>query len=825
MVVARCPPSQAGRRPCRVPAAGRLPNQEGAVILTLPPHHTPRRRTSVAALAATFAVLPFAPAAHAADVLVLDSETVTLSGAQTFGFVYVDGDLRLTGDTSIKAASIYFGPNSSLRTCYVEGTGNDGCTNGRALTLQSTGPLTVSSGIDLTGGTGAPQNGGTLVLQGSPVAVGGDINTSGSGGGASGAVTIASGGTVSAGSIYAYGAPVSVTATGSIDVGGDIQAQGTNAIAQPDQFRVAAAGPVTVASSAGDARIGGNINASGRDAPANAGAGLGGGVGVGVELTGTNVRVGSIDATGGTSADSGAGPSGPINLTARGALTVLGRLDAGGQNSTSGGATPGAAISATAAGRLVVAGGAWTSGAVGPTGATPGGTISLQGGTVDAGTLYTPGANGPSTPAPLAGAPGGAVTVTATGDVSISQIQAYGGNGPAGSTPGRGAPVSVTSSSGSIASGRISTRGGFPNNGPGADGGAVALSAQTDLTVGGSLDASGSNASGDADPPRAGGNAGNVLLRAATGTLALGDNVDAAGGYGAGHPVNGKAGGAGGRGGRIDVVAHAIGAVVAISTHGGGGGDFGDDQGPGGAGGPIYAWTEAPLFDDQKVVDTDGGSGHPVGASGAKVKETMPTAVAVDAATGQLSFTSRSPDATAYRVLRSVAGADATQVLETTKTSGLTPDAPICTPVTFTVIAVNGPLGWASDAPAAATYLRPPSASQLCGDPPTLEALARLRYSKRTLRKAKWKLTLKLRSSGIGQADISLVGRRKVGRRSRPVVVAKLSAALTKPGDQALRLSLPVAARKLGRYTLRVVTTAPDGKTQTTNTLKLEVRR
>jgi hypothetical protein len=145
--------------------------------------------------------------------------------------------------------------------------------------------------------------------------------------------------------------------------------------------------------------------------------------------------------------------------------------------------------------------------------------------------------------------------------------------------------------------------------------------------------------------------------------------------------------------------------------------------------------------------------------------------------------------------------------------------------VTFTVIAANAALGWVSDTPAAATYLRPPSASQLCGDPPTLEALARLRYSKRTLRKGKWKLTLKLRSSGIGQADIAVVGRRKVGRRTTSVVVAKLSTALTKPGDQALRLALPVAARKLGKYTLRVVTTAPDGKTRTTNTLKLEVRR
>ncbi len=57
-------------------------------------------------------------------------------------------------------------------------------------------------------------------------------------------------------------------------------------------------------------RISGNVNASGRDAPANAGAGLSGGNGADVTISGSDVRLGSIDATGGTSVDAGPGASG-----------------------------------------------------------------------------------------------------------------------------------------------------------------------------------------------------------------------------------------------------------------------------------------------------------------------------------------------------------------------------------------------------------------------------------------------------------------------------------------------------------------------------------
>ena len=133
-----------------------------------------------------------APAARADDLLLLSGDSVTLSGNLQYGFVYVDGDLRLAGNTSITANSIYFGPNAYLVTCFVAGTGDNGCTAGRSLTLHSGGPLTVATGIDLTAGSGTVQPGGNLALSGSPVAVAGNITTAGSGGAPSGRVSISS---------------------------------------------------------------------------------------------------------------------------------------------------------------------------------------------------------------------------------------------------------------------------------------------------------------------------------------------------------------------------------------------------------------------------------------------------------------------------------------------------------------------------------------------------------------------------------------------------------------------------------------------------------
>lgn len=780
------------------------------------------RRPLLALACALVALAAAAPAAQAADLLLLDSEQATISGTQSYGFVYVDGELRLAGDTTILAGSIYFGPNAELRTCYVEGSGNNGCSTGRSLTLSASGPVTVSPGIDLRAGTGAVRNGGALNVSGAQVAIGGDVDTTGSGTGSSGAVGISSRGSLSVGAIYAHGVPVTLDAGGSIDVGGDVQAHGTSAIAMTDGGRVQHGAPVRISSSAGDVRVSGNVTSYGRDAP---GGGLGGGHGGEISIAGGDVRVGTLDGTGGTSVDSWAGSSAPIGASARGSLHVLGRIEASGQGSNNHTATAGARVSASAGGPLVVAGGVWAGGGQGSTGGMPGGSISLKGGTVATGTLWAPGANAPNSGTPGDAGAGGSISVAADAGVTLGQLQANGGNAPPLRLAGRGGSVSVASAGGSIATGRISTQGGWAPDGPGAAGGPVALSAAGDLTAGDSINTSGSSANGAADPARDGGSAGAIVLRAAGGTLTLGDSVRAEGGWGASHSVDGSLGGRGGDGGRIDVIARAIGSIVAISAHGGAGGDWGDDRGPGGSGGAVHAWTDAPLFDDQKVVDTDGGDGNPVGASGAKATQQSPLAPAVDAGSGLLSFTPRSPGAQGYRILRSIAGGPPEVVLTTGASAGIKPPAgPLCQAVVLTVVAFNDAVGWASPPSPPVSHTRQPSSTQQCGDAPALTTGGRLRFSRRALRRHKWEAAVPLRSSGVGSLQGTLHKARRRGVRGSGRALTRVKATLMKAGAQRLLVRLPRAARRAGRYTLRLTTTAPDGTARRTTTLKLEVK-
>ena len=120
---------------------------------------TARRSRQLRALAAAspaafaLAVAAAAPA-QAADLLVLEGDEVLLGGAAAYGIVYVDGTVRLTGDTAIYAQSIYVGPNARVLTCHVPGVGDDACGAGRNLTLKSPGPVTVAQSLDLTGGSG-----------------------------------------------------------------------------------------------------------------------------------------------------------------------------------------------------------------------------------------------------------------------------------------------------------------------------------------------------------------------------------------------------------------------------------------------------------------------------------------------------------------------------------------------------------------------------------------------------------------------------------------------------------------------------------------------
>jgi hypothetical protein len=81
-----------------------------------------------------------------------------------------------------------------------------------------------------------------------------------------------------------------------------------------------------------------------------------------------------------------------------------------------------------------------------------------------------------------------------------------------------------------------------------------------------------------------------------------------------------------------------------------------------------------------------------------------------------------------------------------------------------------------------------------------------------------------LRSSGIGTVKATLLRGTRKGHKTRYKALANVTAKLTKPGSQNLRLTLPRSARRRGHYVLQLVTTAPDGKGRKTTTLKLEVR-
>ena len=763
-----------------------------------------------------------AASARADDLLVLNGDSETLSGAQQFGMVYIDGDLRLSGDTSITASSIYIGPDASVISCFVAGEGDDSCTAGRSLTLQSSGPLTVATPIDLTGGTGPVQPGGNLTLSGTSVAVAGDVTTAGSGGAPSGQVAISSTGTLALGGVDAPGAPVTLNAGGAIDVADGIQTEGNDGPIDGNPAQVQSAGPIIVHSSGGNVRIGGSIQADGGYAPTQGG--LAGGNGAAVTITGSDVRTEDITTTGGDSGAAVPGSSAPISITAHGELDALGPLDASGQAGAAGNGARGSSVTLNAAGPLTIGGDADVSG--GPSSA--GGSIALTGATVTTDQLNATGGDG-SDQIP-SGGPGGSIRVSAADGASLGKLLAYGGQSYGG-TAGAGGSINVSSSAGSIAATSAETEGGYQGDGPGAAGGPIALSAAGNLSVGADVDADGSDAGGQSDPPFNGGNAGSLTLRAAAGTLSLGGNASAEGGAG-GNPNNGPLGGTGGAGGETLVVTHALGALASLSSAGGQGGDYGDSQGPGGRGGALLAFTNAPIFNDQELVSSDGGDGNPTGVAGPQQQDESPTAPVIVPSTGALSFTSQSPLAQRYQVLMSVAGGAAVPVLTTSHTTGLRPKAPVCEPVTFTVEALDYSVGWTSDPSSAVSYRRQPSKSQGCSEAPKVTASSSLSRSLRALRRAHWVATFPVKTNGVGRIEATLVrdavapGKAKHGKRqsgSGAKTVATVSLALTSSGTHVLHLALPAAGRVAGSYSLRVTATSPDGKGHVETTFGLEI--
>jgi len=774
------------------------------------------RRLLTGSLATLAAALVFnVAAASAADLLVLNGDPpVTLSGVQSYGIVYIDGELRLTGNTTIDAASIYFGPDAHIDTCYVPGSGDGQCAGGRSLTLQSSGPLTVATGIDLESGTN-PGPGGSLSLSGTSVAIGGQIDTSGDTGYGSGPVTISSSGPVSAQAILAPGAPVSISGHGIVLVGNSIQTQGARAGAPANALApMQPGGPVTINSNGGEVDLDGAISTQGQSAPGSNGSGGAGGA---VSVSGANVHAESITTYGGNSQVPGSipGTSATVSLTASGALSIGGTVDTSGASGAGGTGAAGAAVALKAAGAVAL-GAVDASG--GPT--APGAPITVAGTSVSAGDLNASGGAGSS--AARTGANAAPISVTAPLGATLGALLAAGGNGdgtqssPAGS--GAGAAISVVSSAGPISAGRAESEGGAQGVGPGNNGGAITLKAAGNLSVAGDVRADGANAGGSATPTWTGGNAGSVYLAAATGTMNIGGDASAKGGSGSGNAASNQLGGTGGAGAQITLIAHQIGLLVSLSAAGGPGGGNGNEQGPGGAGGSIIAYTDAQIFNSERWVSTDGGDGNPTGAAGSQVQNQAPASLTADTK-GRISFTPHSPGATGYELETIGKGGVVRVVAKTTRFHGLRPRLPVCDTVKLQVVAITPRVEWTSDPSNALMYTRPPSKTQTCAEPPKLTLPATIGSTLKGAQHSHWVETLRFHSSGIGALRVNLTFRTSAGRRS--TVRTKLT--IKKAGNRVLHLMLPASVRAAGSGSVTFRETSPDGKHRRTRTVKIEV--
>ena len=228
--------------------------------------HPPSRRPILRFAALLLACLGCfaAPAvAQADDLIQLNGDPpVTLSGGVSYGLLYLDGTVRLAGDTAITATDVFIGPDASLQTCYDLATNGNNCANGRSLGITATGGVAISPAIDLRGAVGPNRAGGTLVIHAARVSLGGGVETAGTAA-ASGAIAIDSTGLVVTQGLHAPGAGISVHGAGGVSIGGDVSSAGADPAAIDG-------GAVDLASAGGDVSVLGSIASSGRDGAARA---------------------------------------------------------------------------------------------------------------------------------------------------------------------------------------------------------------------------------------------------------------------------------------------------------------------------------------------------------------------------------------------------------------------------------------------------------------------------------------------------------------------------------------------------------------------------
>jgi hypothetical protein len=736
-----------------------------------------------------------APAvAEADDLIQLNGDPpVTFSGGAGYGLLYLDGVVRLAGDTGITANEVFIGPDATIQGCYDPG---NNCVNGRSLSIVATGGVAISPAIDLRGLVGPSRVGGNLTIRAGRVSLGGGVETAGTAAG-SGAISIDATGIVVTQTLHAPGQGIVVHGGGGVVIGGDVASASTDGA-------VPAGGSVDLASSAGDVNVVGAIASTGR-ASADP---FEGGTGGSVTVTGGDVRIsGGVNTRPGLAVSASAGRAGAISLAARGSLSVTGPIDGSGAGSTAGNASDGASIALSAAAGLS-AGSITATGAGSAPAGRNGGTVSVTGASIAIGAVTTDAGDATSDAANGNGGLGGPVTIKGGASVTTGAISARGGSGRGVGYGGTGGNVSITGDR--VTTGSVTTLGENLS----ASGGAVVLGAQTALLVGGAIDTSGAAGASGA----VGGAGGSMALAAVHGPLTLAGRLRSEGGAGS----NGGAKGAnGGAGGAIEIVTQSIAASTGVLTGGGDGGTSGVQgglRGNGGNGGRVRVWAQLPSLILLLLVDSTGGAGDPNGVDGAQSENAAPADFSISK-TRTVSFTPRAPDADGYRLFVSIAGAPAT-VGMTMKTSGaLLPKVAACVQADYSLAAFSTGVGWQSDPIGPVSLTAPPSDTQTCTDAPQVTLLAqKIKKKLKPLRKKKWKVPVRFLADGMGNAHVVLSRKKKIlAFVDKPLAARRRNVSVT--------LTIPKKLRKAGKFTVTVTGSAPLGKARSKSTLTLEVKK
>jgi hypothetical protein len=805
------------------------------------PARNPLRRLALLAALAGVGLVAVPAIAQADDLIQLNGDLpVTLQGGVSYGLLYLDGNVRLAGDTSIFAGDVFIGPDAQLQTCFAGGNGND-CGNGRSLSITATGGVAISPAIDLRGGVGTSRSGGTLVIHAARVALGGGVETAGTNA-QSGGIVIDSPGLVVTQNLHAPGAGISVHGGGGVSIGGDVSSAGTDTATGGDPARVTSGGGIDIGSGSGDVSVLGSVSSFGKDM-AGAGA-LEGGHGGVVSVAGGEIHIsGAIDSSAGRGVDISAGQPGGIALAARGSIVVSGPVNASGDISTNGFGSNGAVVNLSAKAGLAVgsvsaAGGASTSagagvggsvtlssgaalsagaintsGAGSPMGGTHGGAVTVTGASVALGAVTSDAGDASSDAAGGNGDTGGAVTIAATGNAGVGAVSARGGSGRTTGAGGSGGVVAISGDR--VTTGSVTTLGENLS----ASGASVTLAAQSSLFVGGAVDTSGA-AGANGNPARVGGYGGAMLLSVAHGPITLGGRLRSEGGAG-GNGAAGGGGAAGGSGGSIEIVVGSVASSTGVLSGGGNGGTAGAQnaaRGAGGNGGRVRIWAQLPSLILLQLVDSTGGTGDPNGVDGPQVEEAAPTGLSISK-TRTLSFTTHAPDAEGYRVFASIGGAPAKVAMTTKASSVPLPKVAACVGVAFTVAGFASGVGWQSDPIGPANFMAPPSDDQSCTDAPQVTlGVQKLKKKLRALSKKKWRVPVRFLADGMGLAHVVISrGKKVITTADKPLAAGRRNVSVT--------LTLPKAVRKSGKFLVTVSGSAPLGKARSKSTLVLEVKR